>query len=289
MRLFPGLAGLHRRHPAAGINVGWQPHFVEVFSDTLKRVFTLTYEGSTVAAVEDNMVLRLLCHLAWLRDSFEGNSNQSTLRWGRRVYNSVTHLQFRFVYPHRSQDRVAEPLQPQLAKALEAVVKAASDAVEPLRTYADAVKEDFLIDSGTAHDLRDALDALLDTANKIGWCGVHAPKEDVRLDRPINPLRLLWKWQRRHRGGKRPGARDASDSTASDENRVELCKGVATKLVVDHSRVMGRVPATASAVLHEVADAHLTVDIDEFGRAGGDQLVQRFAAQMLRDRSGRVR
>ena len=81
-----------------------------------------------MAVLKDDMVLRLLCHLAWLRDTSGSGSKQRTLAWARRVYNSATHLQFRFVYPHRSQDRVIESAQPLLAKAIEAVVDAASEA-----------------------------------------------------------------------------------------------------------------------------------------------------------------
>ena len=85
-----------------------------------------------MATVKDVMVLRLLCHLAWLRDLVGTGSKQRTLGWARRVYNSAAHLQFRFVYPHQPQDRVAEPSQLLLAKVIENVVDAASDAIEPL-------------------------------------------------------------------------------------------------------------------------------------------------------------
>jgi hypothetical protein len=133
------------------------------------------------------------------------------------------------------------------------------------------------------------LNVLLDTANRIGWGGVHAPKEDATLDRPVNPLRLLAEWRRRHGDGKQAGLHNASGYTANDDAMVELCKGIATKLVANHSRVMGRVPTSASEVLHEAADAHLSVDLDEFSRTGGDQVIQRFAAQLLRARGRRVR
>ncbi len=240
-----------------------------------------------MATVKDDMVLRLLCHLAWLRDTGGSGSKQRTLAWARRAYNSAVHLQFRFVYPHQSQDRVTESAQPLLAKAIEAVVGAASDALEPLRS-GDGEK-DSVLDAATTRALRDALTVLLDEATQIGWGGVHAPKEDVTLDRPLNPLRLLAKWRRRHRGGKQSGRNAASGSTASDEAMVELCKGIATKLVANHSRVMGRVPASASQVIHKAADAYLSVDVEQCGRTGGDQLIQRLAAQLLRTRSGRVR
>lgn len=242
-----------------------------------------------MAAVKDDTVLRLLCHLAWLRDIVGTGSKQRTLGWARRVYNSAAHLQFRFVYPHQSQDRVAEPSQPLLAKAIETVVGAASGAVEPLRSGAGAVAEDSALDSATARELRDSLTVLLDTANKIRWGGVHAPKEDATLDRPVNPLRLLAEWRRRHGGGKQSDPHDASGSTATDEAMVELCKGIATKLVANHSRVMGRVPATVYEAFHAAADAYLAVDVEEFGRTGGDQLIQRLAAQLLRTPSRRVR
>jgi hypothetical protein len=242
-----------------------------------------------MAAVKDDTVLRLLCHLAWLRDLVGTGSKHGTLGWARRVYNSAAHLQFRFVYPHQSHDRVAEPSQRLLAKAIEDVVDAASDAIEPLRSGDGAVEEDSALDAATARALRDALNVLLDTATKVGWGGVHAPKEDVTLDRPVNPLRLLSEWRRRHGGGKRSGLHAASNPTASDDAMAELCKGIATTLVANHSRVMGRVPASAAQVLHEVADAHLSVDVDECGRRGGDQVIQRLAAQLLRTRSGRAR
>jgi hypothetical protein len=240
-----------------------------------------------MAAVKDDMVHRLLCHLAWLRDLVGTGSKHGTLGWARRVYNSAVHLQFRFVYPHQSHDRVAEPSQRLLAKAIEDVVDAASDAIEPLRS-GDGEK-DSALDAATARALRDALTVLLDTATQVGWGGVHAPKEDVALDRTVNPLRLLSEWRRRHGGGEQSGLHSASGSTASDEAMAELCKGVATKLVADHSRVMRRVPELASQVLHEAADAHLSVDVEQCGRTGGDQLIQRLAAQLLRTRSGRVR
>jgi hypothetical protein len=240
-----------------------------------------------MATVKDDMVLRLLCHLAWLRDTGGSGSKQRTLAWARRVYNSTIHLQFRFVYPHQSHDRVAEPAQQPLAKALEAVVVAASEAVEPLRSGVDV--EESVLDTTAARVLLDRLNVLLETAAQVGWGGVPAPKEDVTLDRPVNPMRLLSEWRRRRGGGKQSGLHAASVSTASDEAVAELCKGVATQLVANHSRVMGRVPASAAQVLHEVADAHLSVDVDECGRRGGDQVIQRLAAQLLRTRSGRAR
>ncbi|MEI6637534.1 MAG: hypothetical protein WCO99_13270 [Planctomycetota bacterium] len=242
-----------------------------------------------MAVLKDDMVLRLLCHLAWLRDTGGSGSKQRTLAWARRVYNSATHLQFRFVYPHRSQDRVIEFAQPLLAKAIEAVVDAASDAIKPLRSGAGAVEENSALDAATALALRDALTVLLNTATEVGWGGVHAPKEDVTLDRTVNPLRLLSAWRRRHGGGKQSDPHDASGSTATDEAMVELCKGIATKLVANHSRVMGRVPATVYEAFHAAADAYLAVDVEEFGRTGGDQLIQRLAAQLLRTPARRVR
>ena len=242
-----------------------------------------------MADPKDDTVFRLLCHLAWLRDIVGRGSKRSTLGWARRVYNSATHLQFRFVYPHRSQDRVTESAQTMLAEAIETVVGAASEAIEPLRGGAGAVGEDLTLDPAIVRELRDALTVLLDTANKIGWGGVHAPKEDATLDRPVNPLRLLSEWRRRHGSGKQSGQHDTSGSTANDEAMEELCKGIATKLVANHSRAMGRVPTSAAEVFHEAADAHLSVDLDEFGRTGGDQLIQRFAAQLLRTRARWVR
>jgi hypothetical protein len=133
------------------------------------------------------------------------------------------------------------------------------------------------------------LTVLLDTANRVGWGGVHAPKEDATLDRPVNPLRLLAAWRRRHGGGKQAGPHNTSGSTANDEAMEELCKGIATKLVANHSRAMGRVPTSASEVFREAADAHLSVDLDEFSRTSGDQIIQRFAAQLLRTSTRRVR
>ena len=242
-----------------------------------------------MATVKDDTVLRLLCHLAWLRDIVGSGPKQSTLGWACRVYNSATHLQFRFVYPHQSQDRVAEPSQPLLTKAIESVVDAASDAIEPLRSGIETVGEDLTLDAATARALRDALNVLLDTANKIEWRGLHAPKEDATLDRPLNPLQLLATWRRRCRGGTQTGPQTGSDATASEEARVELDKGIATKLVANHSRVMMRVPASTSEAFHAAADAYLAVDLDEFGRAGGDQLIQRLAAQMFRTRARRAR
>jgi len=236
-----------------------------------------------MAVPKDDTVFRLLCHLAWLRDIVGRGSKRSTLEWGRRVYNSATHLQFRFVYPHQSQDRVAKSDQPLLAKAIEDVVNAASEAIKPLRS--GAVGGDSALDAATARELRDSLNVLLDTANKIGWRGVHAPKEDATLDRPLNPLQLLAAWRRRR--GR--GTQTDSDSTAGEDAMAELDKGIATKLVVNHSRVMGRVPASTSEAFHAAADAYLAVDLDEFGRVGGDQLFQRFVAEMLRTRDRGVR
>jgi hypothetical protein len=240
-----------------------------------------------MATVKDDMVLRLLCHLAWLRDLVGTGSKQSTLGWARRVYNSAAHLQFRFVYPHQPQDRVAEPSRPVLAKAIETVVGAASEAVEPLRSGVDV--DESVLDTTTARVLLDRLNVLLETAAQVGWVGVPAPKEDVTLDRPVNPVRLLSEWRRRRGGVKQAGMHSASGSSATDDAMAELCKGIATKLVVDYSRVMRRVPELASQVLHEAADAHLSVDVDEIGQACGDQLIQRLAAQLLRARSGRAR
>ena len=115
-----------------------------------------------MAVPKDDTVFRLLCHLAWLRDIVGSGPKQSTLEWARRVYNSATHLQFRFVYPHQSQDRVAKSDQPLLAKAIEDVVNAASEAIKPLRS--GAVGGDSALDAATARELRDSLNVLLDTA-----------------------------------------------------------------------------------------------------------------------------
>jgi len=242
-----------------------------------------------MAIAKDHTVLRLLCHLAWLRDLVGTGSKHRTLGWARRVYNSAAHLQFRFAYPHQPRDRVAESSRPILAKAIETVVAAASDAIEPLRGGAGAVGEDLALDPATAREVRDALTVLLDTANKFGWGGVHAPKEDGSLDRPVNPLRLLSEWRRRHRDHTRHGLLATSGSPASEDAMTELCKGIATKIVADHSRVMDRLPGPSSLVLHEVADVHLRVDVEELGRAGGDQLIQRLAARLIRPRPSRSR
>lgn len=244
-------------------------------------------EVGLVATTDDNTVQRLLCHLAWLRDTVRGSAKLRTLEWARRVYISATHLQFRFVYPIRSQDRVDTVSQASLAKALEAIVSAADLAVEPLRSGARQAEANTRLDSHTAHELLDALDALLITANQIGWGGVHAPKEDRSLDRPVNPLRLLSEWRRRHRDHRRVHLNTMSGSQASDDPMAELRKGVVTKIVADHSRVMSRLPAQASRLLHEVVDAYLMVDVDELGRAGGEQLIQRLAARLIRPRPGR--
>jgi hypothetical protein len=247
----------------------------------------MAWKVGVMAAVTDDVVLRLLCHLAWLRDMVGGSSKQSSLKWARRVYNAAAHLQFRFVYPHQPHDRVAESAQPLLAKTIEAVVDVASETIEPLRS--GFVADDSVLDAVATSELRDVVTVLLDTAAQIGWGGTHAPKEDTTLDRPVNPVKLLAEWRRRHGANKQAGPHSGSNSTAHDEAMEELYKGIATKIVAEHSRVMARVPASASELFHTVADAYLSVDLDECSRAGGDQLLQRFAAQMLRDSARRAR
>lgn len=240
-------------------------------------------------AADDNTLLRLLCHLAWLRDLATDASKRQTLDWARRVYNSATHLQFRFVYPCRPHERVNASHQQSLAKALEELVSTASKAVAPLRTSAGDEVMSKPLSPAIIRELRRTLAAALDTANQAGWGGTHAPKEHAHLDHPASVMRLLAEWRRNRRGYKRPGMVAKPHAPPDNDAAVELCKGIATKIVANHARTATRISSKAVRTLHEVADAHLTVDMEEFGKVGGDQSLQDLAKTLLGSHSGERR
>jgi hypothetical protein len=240
-----------------------------------------------MAASGDNTVFRLLCHLAWLRTETPGDEKQQTLDWARRVYNSSVHLQFRFVYPHQPKDRVAAADQHTLARAIEDVVSLSADVVSPMREGRAGATTTALLDPLVVRDMRDLLGTMLDTASMVGWGGVHAPKEHAECDRPVNPLRLLAKWRRHNRGAGKRSEESPATTAPADEAMAELCKGLATEIVAQHSRVMPRLTVEASKALHDAAAAFLEVDIDSIGKVGRDQWIQPIATHALR-RSNRT-
>jgi len=235
-----------------------------------------------MSASGDNTLFRLLCHLAWLRTQTPGDEKQQTLDWAWRVYNSAVHLQFRFVYPHQPKDRVAAADQHALARAIEDVVSLSADAVSPMREGRSGATTTALLDPFVVRGMRDLLGTMLDTASTVGWGGAHAPKEHAECDRPVDPLRLLTKWRRHNRRARKRSEVSPATTSPADEAMAELCKGLATEIVVEHSRVMPRLPAEASKALHDAAAAFLEVDIDSIGKVGRDQWIQPIATHLLR-------
>ena len=235
-----------------------------------------------MAASGDDTVFRLLCHLAWLRADTQGDKEQQTLDWARKVYNSAVHLQFRFVYPHQPKDRVAAADQHALARAIEDVVSLSADAVSPMRECRAGATTSALLDPLVAREIHAALGLMLDKALMVGWGGVHAPKEHAECDRPVNPLRLLAKWRRQNLGTEKRSEVSTATTPPNHEAMADLCKGLATEIVAQHSRVMRRLPAEASKALHNAADAFLGVDIDSIGKLGSDQWIKPIATHLLR-------
>lgn len=239
----------------------------------------------TSAKDDDDTVLRLLSHLAWLKRAAVELPTGPTLGWARRVYNSSVHLQFRFVYPHGDEDRVAKIDQQSLAAAIEAVVSTAAEVVNALRDIHYLPNENTPLGSDTALDLQKGLADLLAKANAIQWCGVHAPKEDTRLDRPLRPLALLSKWrkrQARERSRERGAARDVL-LDAENNPKTAFYLGLASKIVADQARANRIMPATAAKIFQQVADAQFSVDLEDFRKSQADPLTVKIAGQMLRE------
>ena len=212
-----------------------------------------------MAAADDDKVFRLLCHLAWLRNYSQAHEKRWTLKWARRVYNSAVHLQFRFVYPHQPQDRVLGANQPLLAEAIERVVSLSADALRPIRDHAPAAPAEDALDVAEATSICDALGEMLDAVSKAGWGGPYAPKRQRKHSEELSEKKL-----------------------APDEAMSEFCQGLATELVVRHSRLMTRIPERASEVLHQVADCFFKGDFDSLGKVDSGQRLQTFAAHLLR-------
>ena len=235
-----------------------------------------------MASADDDKVFRLLCHLAWLRNYSQAHEKRWTLKWARRVYNSAVHLQFRFVYPHQPQDRVLGADQPLLAEDIERVVSLSADALRPIRDHAPAAPAEDALDVAEATSICDALGEMLDAASKAGWGGAYTPKRHAECDRTVNPLHLLNTWRRRTRGQRKHSEELSEKKLAPDEAMSEFCQGLATELVVRHSRLMTRIPERASEVLHQVADCFYKVDFDSLGSVDSGQRLQTLAAHLLR-------
>lgn len=240
-----------------------------------------------MASAEDGVVLRLLSHLAWLNRADDQQSTGPTLEWARRVYNSSVHLQFRFVYPHSDKDRVAKKDQQPLAAAIEAVVSTAAEAVDVIRDTSGAFEGNSQLDNETSSRLQRELGNLLAKANAIQWSGMHTPKEDVRLDQSVNPIRLLSEWRQRHARRRKKQTGAVNEVRPSDEAnpKADFLLGLVTKIVADGSPVIEMMPEAAADIFQQVADAQFSADLEEFRRSQGDPATLKIAEEMLQRRS----
>jgi len=225
----------------------------------------------------DDTVSHLLSHLSWLIGATE-DEEPRTLGWARRIYNSATHLQFRFVYPHHPKDRVATANDLELATAIENLVDAASDVVAPLRVPGDrASLERTPLSAEAVHRLTDAVMVVLDLAMAASWGGPFTVERHPDLDRPVNPVRLLAEWRRRS-----PDASKRHRSTPRAEDaRDEFSKGLATVIVARHSPAARKLPAGVSRIFREVAEAYLGADVDALSGDRTGQPLQTYATNML--------
>ncbi len=241
-----------------------------VFSRDLPR-------GLGMAPPVDDTVSRLLSHLSWLIGAGE-DEEPRTLGWARRIYNSATHLQFRLVYPHQPTDRVATADTPELAKAIEHLVDVASDAVVPLRGPGDwASLVQTPLSTEAAQRLANAVMVVLDLAKAASWGGPFTVERHPDLDRPVDPVRLLAEWRRRSPDvSKGHGA-----TTRAEDARDEFSKGLATVIVARHSPSARKLPAGASRIFREVAEAYFGADVDALSGDRTGQPLQTYATNML--------
>ena len=147
-----------------------------------------------------------------------------------------------------------------LAEAIERVVSLSADALRPIRDHAPAAPAEDALDVAEATSICDALGEMLDAVSKAGWNT----------------------WRRRTRGQRKHSEELSEKKLAPDEAMSEFCQGLATELVVRHSRLMTRIPERASEVLHQVADCFFKGDFDSLGKVDSGQRLQTFAAHLLR-------
>jgi len=218
-----------------------------------------------MALFSGDRVHRLLCHLAWLR-KLAVNEKEQTLGWAYRVYNAATAVQWEFVYPAAVADSVTPPYVRMLAKAIEDVVDASSNAMEVLRsdTGADGIPQTSLTPADVSLTTT-AIDWLLRAVSESEWRTSLEPVEDLQCDETVRSLQTLERWRKKRARGV-PKAPPDSESP-SELAQAELNKGLGTDLVTTQSLTVAAMPAPILDEAREMSKIMLQIDASVYESA----------------------
>ena len=244
-----------------------------------------------MATSGDDIVFRLLCHLAWLTGQAE-KEDARTLHWAYRVYNTSVQLQWRYVYPHETLHSVMPADDLSLALSIEGVVSSASEALNVLRTDSYLqVKSDDPLPPTTGNEIVSAVDALLDDVCQTKWREGVVAKQQPSCDEAPNPLRNLQRWKSSRR--IKPPTNSAMDDTdPATTTQTELNKGLGTEIVIHSSRaVESRTPAVKDE-LRKMSKTMREIDVEQCANvnaAYGSRIPADILDNMARSLSGRSR
>lgn len=212
-------------------------------------------------ADDDNTVLHLLCHLAWLRKQLVTDGGSATIPWGYLVYTSAVELQWRYTYPHHDLEVMTPPTSFDFPRALENVVARASDALDVLREdKAGRVSGADLLPTDASNLIAGAIDDLLAVTERSHQVGkvVAKRKPDEGL---VSPLRNLKRWASARRV-KPPRANAREYASPAGEAQAELNKGIGTNLVATYAPAVSNMPQDAKAGVRKMAATMLDIDVE---------------------------
>lgn len=211
-------------------------------------------------AADDNAVLRLLCHLAWLRKQLVAGGGAATIGWAYHVYVTAVELQWKYTYPHHDSEIMTPPTSFDLPRALEQVVVSSSDALDVLREDSSGgVSGSDLLPADASTLLTGAIDNLLEVAEQSHQVGKVVAKQ--RPDEgPISPLQNLKRWASTRR--VKPPRADAPEPTSLPEfAQAELNKGIGTSLVANYAPAVSNMSRVAKITARQIAATMLDVDV----------------------------
>lgn len=212
-------------------------------------------------AADDNTLLRLLCHLAWLRKQLVTDGGVATIQWAYQVYTCAVELQWRYTYPHHDSEVMTPPTSFDFPRELEKVVARASDALDVLREdKTGRVSGADLLPTDASALIAGAVDDLLDVTDRSHQVGkvVAKRKPDEGL---VTPLRNLQRWASARR--VKPPRADAREyASPAGEAQAELNKGIGTSLVASYAAAVSNMPPDAKAEVRKMAATMLDIDVE---------------------------